>query len=168
MKILSAFILLSLFVIHDEAFESFIRSIPKGWSYTIKDNELTIQKDSSIKIEYCGLSPLKRLDTLRIMYQLKILRGPQLSNKEIKIRIEKQEQISAGYRKKHDEIGSKSTYAAMISFDFQKNKIDSLRLPFYSDEQYSYFSEDNLPYCYCVANDSIRVQLDRDLISILN
>ena len=56
--------------------------------------------------------------------------------------------------------------AAYEDFDNKRQKTDSLRVPFLSDDQYSYFLMDNFPYGHCCIDERVRSEIDSLLLKL--
>jgi len=149
-------------------FQKFINSVPENWNYKLMhDNKILISKKDSIKIFYCGYGTRGYEDTIKMSYEICIEKNDRLSNREIKKRRSLQDSILHSLKKKYKTDPDRSTASDLIYFRLNANLIDSLRIPFYSDENYSYFQRNNFPFGYCYVNDSIEKEIDDVNLRIL-
>jgi hypothetical protein len=151
-----ALVLVSLFIQASNTtsqFEKIIKIIPTNWSYTEENNLLIITRKDSVEIKYCGLNPMKHEPIYIRSYRIIIESLSKISDAEIKKRSFLQDSILAEYERKYKLKPNMENYSDRESFRYYRNNIDTLRIPFYNDNQYSYFMKNNLQYTICVFND---------------
>jgi hypothetical protein len=136
-------------------FEKFIKIVPENWSYRTDYNLIVITRKDSIDIQYCGLSPLRREPVGLFSYEIQITTTKKLSSSEIKRRLFLQDSLLKEHERKYEFKTDKINYGELAYFRYNKNKIDSLRIPFYSNKNYSYFIQNNFPSGYCILNDTV-------------
>lgn len=144
-----------LLLICSSPLDKFIHKVPEDWTVKAKKNKLTFSLNEPLKIQYCSYSCIYHEPIVDHDYIITIDYTPRLNKKEIKRRTFLQDSISTDLKEKYDKKSTKMTYGKMVYFEFSKNTIDSLRLPFHSDKDYSYFIKDNYPRGHC-CKDSLQ------------
>jgi hypothetical protein len=140
-------------------FEKFIRIIPSDWRYEKNDKLITITKKDSIEIQYCDVNPIRFEPIRKVPYIITIEAMRKLSNQEIKKRKLLQDSLLAVYQKNYDLKSDRINFGELESFKYNKNYIDSLKIPFYTNNEYSYFLKNNYPWGHCFLSDSIRIEI---------
>jgi len=141
---------------HSETyFNEITHQLPKDWNVEIAKDSITITRNTPTKTFHCGLNPVNRKGYLfdLLNYQIIIKRLPAFSPQEIEQRKKKQSAILDSlqnlYEKQRDYT-SLLHYDLIAKFECKKNTIDSIRVPYLSQNGYSYFFEDNLKCQSCI------------------
>jgi hypothetical protein len=156
MKLFSFIIILFLFEMDKFPLDIFIKDIPSGWSYHKDSNKLIITKDSTIAIQYCDVSPMYHEPINKFSYKIVIDFTKKLTSKEIQRRKFLQDSILSVYTEEYNKKPDKLNYSRKSFFQFKKNTIDTLRVPFYSDKKYSYYIMNNFPLGHCIISDELQ------------
>jgi hypothetical protein len=161
MKLFTFLLVIVICLNEHDPFEKFTKEIPAGWSYAIYKDTLKIIRNDSIKTVYCGPSQSWPEDTIKQRYEIKIERTSLLSRKEIYKRKIWLDSILHVLKRHYKNKPDKSNASLLMSFQFRRNRIDSLRLPFYSDKNFSYFNYTNFPWGHCYINSIEGEEIDK-------
>jgi hypothetical protein len=82
-------------------------------------------------------------------YEITIEVTKRIYDQEIKRRIFLQDSLLQVLKFIYDTNNTKCNQEEYNWFLFNRNEIDSLRVPVYSDRQHSYFYKSNFPKAYC-------------------
>jgi hypothetical protein len=125
--------------------------LPQNCFHEFKsDSILTITQRDTFFIQSCGIHPL-RTEVIHhpYNYQITIEATSKLSDKEINKRIVLQDSLLQVLKLVYEANATKANDAEYNWFLFNRNEIDSLRVPIYSDQHFSYFYKSNFPRAYC-------------------
>lgn len=153
---------------HPFAFESFVKTIPKGFSSIIKRNKLIITRDSSVKIQYFNYGMESSPKVLEHQYSITIEYSKMLTDKEIYLRQRTQDSTLKVFQKKMESNPTKSNYSQYESFENNRQKDKSFRIPFYSDNKYSYYLIDNIPPGFHLIDLKAKNEIDLILTKLKN
>lgn len=162
-------ILISLIVIsliQTKPFDQFLKKIPDGWSSHTNVNRLVISRDSTVKIQYFNYGMEANPPILEHKFEIVIEYEKRLSDRKIQKRKNRKDSLMNACEKRFDLSPSRKNRAKYEVIDNKLNTKERFRIPFYSDDKYSYFMQDNFPYGYMYLNDSDRIEIE-DLISKL-
>jgi hypothetical protein len=161
MKLFTFLLVIAVCLKEGKSFEKFTKEIPEGWSYKISADTLKIIRNDSIEIIYCGPSQSGHEYSVTRSYEITIERTRLLSKKEINKRGFLQDSILHVLKRNYRNEPDKGNASDLMSFQFRKNKIDTLRLPFYSDRNFSYFNYTNLPWAHCYIDAAVKEEIDK-------
>jgi hypothetical protein len=127
-----------------------IQALPVNCVHEFKnDSILTITQRDTFYIQFCGVSSLKKEVVDPYTYEITIEVTKRIYDQEIKRRIFLQDSLLQVLKFIYETNNTKSNQEEYNWFLFNRNEIDSLRVPVYSDRQHSYFYKSNFPKAYC-------------------
>lgn len=158
--IISVLLLIFISQVQSGPFGQFLKVIPRGWSGHIDKSKLVVTRDSAVKIQYFNYGMEAEPTVLDHKIEIVIEYWKRLSSKEIEKRKNQRDSLLVIYKRKFELNPSKENWAKyeMIKEDLNKNK--RYLIPIYSDDNYSYFMQDNIPYGYIFINDSDKNEIE--------
>lgn len=153
-------ILLLLSIKKEESFPAFVKSLPEGWSTSIKGDTLLMYMNAPLRTYYCGYNEAGYEDTITTMFVITILRQTRLSAKELSKRAFAQDSILQDLERNYKRKPDITNASALMYFENNRNRIPNLKLPFSNDEQHSYFIDHNYPWGHCSTDPSIRKRIE--------
>lgn len=160
MKALNVLLYLTFINLIQDPFDQFLKEIPDGWSSHRNKNKLVISRDSLVKIQYFNYGMEADPPILEHKYEIIIDYSKRLSDKQIQKRKNQQDSVLMIYRNKFELNPTKTNWAQYEIYNNTRQLDKRLRIPFYSDDKYSYFMLDNFPSGYQYIHESDKSEIE--------
>jgi hypothetical protein len=149
-------------------FDRFINRIHEGWSAKIDNNKLVISKDSLVKIEYFNYGMQADPPVLDHKFEIVIEYTKRLKVREIERRKNQRDSLLKVYSKNYETEPTKTNWAKYEMIRTKLNTNKKYRIPFYSNDQYSYFIQDNFPNGYRCIKEAEKEEIDSLICKLKN
>jgi hypothetical protein len=93
-------------------------------------------------------------------FEIVIEYAKRLKDKEIEKRIKQKDSLLEIYKRKYDLEPTRANFANYEMIVTKLHTDKRYLIPFYSDDRFSYFMHDNLPYGYRYLDDSDKAEID--------
>lgn len=155
-KILLLFLLLLFAGFKNETYKKIKSIVPVNWKCDVTKDLLTLQREDSIYLKDCN-----QLSKGKVPFSIviKITRGQRLTIEQLKRRKTMQDSLIIQGKRNYENENARMNLSQYEKLVTRISQIDTLRIPFYSDKNSSYFINDNFPPGYCISDPLVQKEV---------